>query len=82
MYASHHDGVGSPQCHTHHVQVAGDGTDSGDVAVMLLEQLVEAKGEYTFDGYELYWRKEILENGWVHAERVMALGRCARKLTW
>lgn len=30
---------------------------------MLLEYLVEAKGEYTFDGYERYWRKEILENG-------------------
>ncbi|MEW5317417.1 MAG: hypothetical protein WDW38_008714 [Sanguina aurantia] len=57
-------GVGWGEANFHPGKVAGDGTDSGDVAVMLLEQLVQAQGEYTFDGYELYWRKEILENGY------------------
>lgn len=54
-------GVGWGAANYHPGKVAGDGTDSGEVAVMLLEHLVEAKGRYTFDGYAAYWKAKIDE---------------------
>jgi ADP-ribosylglycohydrolase len=39
---------------------AGDLTDTGEVAIMLLEYLTENQ-QYTFDGYAAYWKKQIDE---------------------
>ncbi|KAL6759738.1 ADP-ribosylglycohydrolase-domain-containing protein [Haematococcus lacustris] len=57
-------GVGWGSHNYHPGKVAGDGTDAGEVAVMLLEYLVQAGGVYSFEGYERYWREQILEHGY------------------
>ena len=48
---------------------AGDLTDAGDVALMLLDHLAELKQQgalasYSFDSYERFWRRRILDEGY------------------
>lgn len=38
---------------------AGDLTDAGEVAIMLLEYLHSTSGKYSFDGYANYWKAQI-----------------------
>ena len=55
-------GIGWGTNNYHPGKKAGDLTDSGEIAIMLLDYL--AKGEkYSFDGYSLYWKHEI-DNGY------------------
>jgi len=57
-------GVGWGSHNYHPGKVAGDGTDAGEIATMLLEYLVASGGKYTFDGYERYWRDQIMVHGY------------------
>jgi hypothetical protein len=53
-------GVGWGMRQYHPGKRAGDLTDAGEVAIMLLEHLVEARGIYSFDGYAAYWQHQIM----------------------
>lgn len=59
------NGIGWGTANYHPGKVAGDMTDAGEVALMLLEHLVELKTKgnqpYTFDSYALYWKRQIDE---------------------
>ena len=58
------NGIGWGTANYHPGKVAGDLTDSGEVAIMLLENLVELKAQgspYTFDSYAAYWKRQIDE---------------------
>lgn len=58
------NGIGWGTANYHPGKVAGDMTDSGEVALMLLEHLVELKAvsqPYSFDSYALYWKLQIDE---------------------
>lgn len=49
-------------CSTCHSFSSGDLTDAGDVAIMLLEHLVELKKDsrtYSFDSFAQYWKQQI-----------------------
>ena len=52
-------GVGWGRANYHPGAKAGDGTDAGAVAVMLLEYLASTRGQYSFDGYAAYWLAQI-----------------------
>ena len=52
-------GVGWGRANYHPGKVAGDMTDAGDVALMLLEH-VSATRAYDFDAFERHWRESIL----------------------
>jgi ADP-ribosylglycohydrolase len=52
-------GVGWGRANYHPGAKAGDGTDAGAVAIMLLEHLVATGGQYTFDGYAAHWLAQI-----------------------
>ena len=57
-------GVGWGTANYHPGKQAGDLTDAGDVALMLLRHLAELKrsnslATYSFDSYAAYWKKEI-----------------------
>lgn len=60
------NGIGWGTANYHPGKVAGDLTDSGEVAIMLLEHLVELKtasspAAYTFDSFAAYWKRQIDE---------------------
>ena len=55
------NGIGWGTANYHPGKKAGDLTDSGEVAIMLLENLAEDKGAYTFDIYAQYWKRQIDE---------------------
>jgi hypothetical protein len=59
-------GVGWGRANYHPGKVAGDMTDAGDVALMLLEYLgaLPAGGAFDFDGWAAHWRAEIEERGY------------------
>jgi hypothetical protein len=57
-------GVGWGTANYHPGKTAGDLTDAGDVAVMLLRHLAELKRSnalhtYSFDTFAAYWKKQI-----------------------
>lgn len=54
------NGVGWGTANYHPGKIAGDITDTGEVAVMLLKNIVEDKA-YTFDSYAAFWKKQIDE---------------------
>ena len=62
-------GVGWGTANYHPGKTAGDLTDAGDVALMLLRHLTELKrsnalGMYSFDTYSAYWKNEI-DHGYI-----------------
>jgi hypothetical protein len=59
-------GVGWGRANYHPGKVAGDMTDAGDVALMLLEYLaaLPAGNAFDFDGWAAHWRAEIEERGY------------------
>lgn len=54
-------GIGWGSANYHPGKIAGDLTDTGEVAIMLLEYLASSGGNYTFDGYAGYWKRQIDE---------------------
>ncbi len=61
-------GVGWGTANYHPGKTAGDLTDAGDIALMLLRHLAELKrsnslSTYSFDSFAAYWKKEI-DNGY------------------
>lgn len=52
-------GVGWGRANYHPGKLAGDMTDAGDVALMLLEHVALEK-RYTFDAFAQYWHDQIL----------------------
>lgn len=54
------NGVGWGSANYHPGKGAGDLTDTGEVAIMLLEYISEGQ-KYSFDGYADYWKKQIDE---------------------
>ncbi|KAK3269456.1 hypothetical protein CYMTET_22107 [Cymbomonas tetramitiformis] len=54
-------GVGWGKHNYHPGKGAGDLSDAGEVAIMLLEYLTYNGGRYSFDGYAEYWLKRIRE---------------------
>lgn len=59
-------GVGWGRANYHPGKKAGDMTDAGDVALMLLEYLaaLPAEAGFDFDGWASHWRAEIEERGY------------------
>jgi hypothetical protein len=59
-------GVGWGRANYHPGKVAGDMTDAGDVALMLLEHLAALPpgAAFAFDGWAAHWRAEIEERGY------------------
>jgi hypothetical protein len=62
-------GVGWGTANYHPGKTAGDMTDAGDVALMLLRHLAELKRSnalpsYSFDSFAAYWKKQI-DNGYL-----------------
>ena len=58
------NGVGWGQANYHPGKTAGDLTDAGEVAIMLLAHLVDVKKQgvsFSFDSFAAYWKKEIDE---------------------
>ena len=60
------NGIGWGTANYHPGKIAGDLTDAGEVAIMLLEHLVELKSSdslssYSFDTYAAYWKRQIDE---------------------
>lgn len=53
-------GVGWGSANYHPGKKAGDLTDAGEIAIMLLEYLNVDK-QYSFDGYASYWKRQIDE---------------------
>ena len=58
------NGIGWGAANYHPGKVAGDLTDAGDVAIMLLDHLAELKGRgalasYSFDTYAAHWESRI-----------------------
>lgn len=64
-YTSYHDpgkdnnGIGWGTANYHPGKKAGDLTDAGDVAIMLLEHLVDTKGVYQFNAFAGHWLQRI-----------------------
>jgi len=54
------NGIGWGTANYHPGKVAGDMTDAGEVAVMLLKNIAEDKN-YSFDSYASFWKKQIDE---------------------
>jgi ADP-ribosylglycohydrolase len=54
------NGIGWGTANYHPGKIAGDMTDAGEVAVMLLKNLVEEKS-YSFDSFASFWKKQIDE---------------------
>jgi len=52
-------GVGWGRANYHPGKLAGDMTDAGDVALMLLEHVAQEK-RYSFDAFAQYWHDQIL----------------------
>ena len=57
------NGIGWGTANYHPGKVAGDLTDAGDVAIMLLKYLADFK-TYDFDGFALFWYNEIAVHGY------------------
>ena len=57
-------GVGWGQHNYHPGKRAGDLTDAGEVALMLLEHLAATRGQYDFDAFEQHWYNEITRAGY------------------
>jgi len=68
-YTKYHDpgkdnnGIGWGTANYHPGKVAGDLTDAGDIAIMLLKYL-STDYTYNFDGFADYWYNEITINGY------------------
>ena len=72
-------GIGWGQANYHPGKKAGDLTDAGEVAIMLLAHLVEVKKQrssFTFDSFADYWKLEI-DNGYGSCN-FMSVGRDAK----
>lgn len=54
------NGIGWGTANYHPGKVAGDMTDAGEVAVMLLKNIVQ-DGSYSFNSYAAFWKREIDE---------------------
>ena len=55
----------------------GDLTDAGEIAIFLLDYLVNTKGTYDFDGYAQHWLQEIQQGyGSCNFQTVLADGSC------
>ena len=57
------NGIGWGTANYHPGKVAGDLTDAGDIAIMLLKYL-STDYTYNFDGFADYWYNEITINGY------------------
>lgn len=60
------NGIGWGTANYHPGKVAGDLTDAGDIAIMLLSHLSDlqaASASYSFDSFASYWKKQI-DNGY------------------
>tara|TARA_A100001015_G_C14329832_1_gene458873 strand:+ start:195 stop:464 length:270 start_codon:yes stop_codon:yes gene_type:complete len=58
------NGIGWGTANYHPGKVAGDLTDAGDVAIMLLKYLTDSQNTYDFDSFSDYWYHEITVNGY------------------
>lgn len=63
------NGIGWGQANYHPGKVAGDLTDAGEIAIMLLDHLVDLKSinslsSYSFDTFAVAWRRNIEELGY------------------
>ena len=75
------NGIGWGTANYHPGKVAGDLTDSGEVAIMLLDHLVELKKTnalhtYSFDSYARYW-KQAIDDGYGSCN-FLSVGRDAK----
>jgi ADP-ribosylglycohydrolase len=70
-------GVGWGRANYHPGKRAGDMTDAGDVAFMLLEYLaaLPAGEQFDFDGWAAHWRAEIEERGYGSCNFQSVVGR-------
>ena len=70
-------GVGWGSANYHPGKGAGDLTDAGEIAIFLLDYLVNTKGTYEFDGFAQHWLQEIQQGyGSCNFQTVLADGSC------
>ena len=73
------NGIGWGTACYHPGKIAGDLTDAGDVAIMLLDHLVAIKqsnAQYSFDSFAYYWKQQI--DGGYGSCNFQSVGRDAR----
>ena len=70
-------GVGWGSANYHPGKKGGDLTDAGEIAIFLLDYLVNTKGFYEFDGFAQHWLNEIQQGyGSCNFQTVLADGSC------